>query len=72
MMLFLQPMQYDHYYFYKPSQGTSTKNMHYKMIMHYLKCVEHLALWYQGGDLKLRGYADVDWGSDSNGRKSTS
>jgi len=33
-----------------------------KRIMHYVCCTD-LVLCYQGGDLKLRGYSDADWGS---------
>ena len=29
-------------------------------------------LCYQGGDLKLRGYSDADWGGDLDESKSTS
>jgi len=31
-----------------------------------------LVLCYQGGDLKLRGYSDADWGGDLDESKSTS
>jgi len=43
-----------------------------KRIMCYLPGATNLVLCYQGGDLKLRGYSDVDLGGDPNESKSTS
>ena len=40
--------------------------------MRYLQGTKDLALCYQGGDLKLRGYSDADWASDRDEHKSTS
>ncbi|GAV67227.1 zf-CCHC domain-containing protein/rve domain-containing protein/RVT_2 domain-containing protein/gag_pre-integrs domain-containing protein/UBN2_2 domain-containing protein, partial [Cephalotus follicularis] len=37
-----------------------------------LRGTADLVLCYHGGDLRLRGYSDVDWASDRDGRKSTS
>jgi len=37
-----------------------------KRIMRYLRGTTNLVLCYQGGDLKLRAYVDVDWGGDLN------
>ena len=43
-----------------------------KGIFCYLRGSSDLVLWYQGGDLKLRGYSDADWGGDLDESKSTS
>jgi len=43
-----------------------------KRIMHYLRGTTDLALCYQGGDLKLRGYSDADRGGGSDESRSTS
>ena len=43
-----------------------------KRIMRYLRGTTDLVLCYQGGDLKLRGYSDVDWGGDLDESRSTS
>jgi hypothetical protein len=43
-----------------------------KRIMRYLRGTTDLVLCYQGGDLKLRGYTDADWGGDLDESKSTS
>jgi len=40
--------------------------------MRYLCGMTDLVLSYQGGDLKLRGYSDVDWGGNSDESRSTS
>ena len=42
-----------------------------KRIFRYLRGTSDLILCYQGGDLRLRGYSDVDWASDRDERKST-
>jgi hypothetical protein len=42
-----------------------------KRILRYLKGTMDYALCYQGEDLCLVGYSDVDWGSDLDERKST-
>ena len=42
-----------------------------KRIFQYLRGTSDLILCYQGGDLRLRGYFDTDWASDSDERKST-
>ena len=43
-----------------------------KRIIRYLRGTTDLVLCYQGGDLKLRGYSDTDWGGDLDESKSTS
>ncbi|XP_068318544.1 secreted RxLR effector protein 161-like [Pyrus communis] len=43
-----------------------------KRIMRYLQGTKDLTLYYQGWDLKLRGYSDANWASDKDERKSTS
>jgi len=43
-----------------------------KRIMRYIRGTTDLVLCYQGRDLKLRGYSDVDWGGNPNESKSTS
>jgi len=43
-----------------------------KRIMRYLCGTTDLVLCYQGGDLKLRGYSNVDWGGDPDESRSTS
>ena len=43
-----------------------------KRIMRYLRGATDLVLCYQGGDLKLRGFPDADWGGDLEESKSTS
>jgi len=43
-----------------------------KRIMRYLHGTTNLVLYYQGRDLKLRGYSDADWGGDSGESRSTS
>jgi len=43
-----------------------------KRIIFYLHGTTDLVLCYQGGDLKLRGYSDADWGGDPDESKSTS
>ena len=40
--------------------------------MRYLRETTDLVLHYQGGDLKLRGYSNADWGGDLDESKSTS
>jgi len=40
--------------------------------MCYLRGTTDLVLCYQGGDLKLRGYLDADWGGNLDEFKSTS
>ena len=42
-----------------------------KRIFRYLRGTSDLILCYQGGDLRLRGYSNVDWASDRDERKST-
>jgi len=39
--------------------------------MRYLRETIDWVLYYQGGDLKLRGYSDADWGCDLDESKST-
>jgi len=41
-------------------------------IMCYLRVTTDLVLCNQGGDLKLRGYSNVDWGGDQDEFRSTS
>ena len=43
-----------------------------KRVMRYLRGTTDLVLCYQGGDLKLRGYSDADWGGDPNESRFTS
>ena len=43
-----------------------------KRILQYLKGTTNYSLCYQGNDLPLKGYIDVDWGGDLDERKSTS
>ena len=43
-----------------------------KRIMRYLCGTTDLVLHYQGEDLKLRGYSDVDWGGDPDESRSIS
>ena len=43
-----------------------------KRVMRYLYGTTNLALCYQGGDLKLREYSDIDWGGDPDESRSTS
>jgi len=43
-----------------------------KRIMRYFCGKTDLALCYQRGDLKLRGYSDADWGGDLNESRPTS
>ena len=43
-----------------------------KRILTYLKATADYALCYQGGDMRLVGYTDADWGGDIDERKSTS
>ena len=43
-----------------------------KRILAYLKGTADYSLCYQGGDLRLIGYTDADWGGDLDERKSTS
>ena len=43
-----------------------------KRILRYLKGTTDYVLCYQGRDLRLIGYTDVDWGGDSDQHKSTS
>ncbi|XP_048447412.1 secreted RxLR effector protein 161-like [Pyrus x bretschneideri] len=43
-----------------------------KRIMRYLQGTKDLALFYQGGNMKLRGYSDANWASDRDERKPTS
>ena len=42
-----------------------------KIILRYLKGTTDYVLCYQGRDLRLIGYTDVDWGGDHDQRKST-
>ena len=42
-----------------------------KIIMRYLKGIAYYCLCYQGSNLCLRGYTDVDYGGDLDERKST-
>ena len=42
-----------------------------KRILVYLKGIVDYSLCYQGGDLRLIGYTDTDWGGDLDDRKST-
>jgi len=42
-----------------------------KRIMRYHRSTTDIVLCYQGGDCKLRGYSDVDWGGDPNESRST-
>ena len=43
-----------------------------KRILRYLRGTHDYMLFYQGSDLRLRGYSDADWANDPNDRKSTS
>ena len=43
-----------------------------KRILRYIKGTTDYVLCYQGSDLCMIGYSDVDWGSDLDERKSTS
>jgi len=43
-----------------------------KRIMHYLCGTTYLVFCYKGGDLKLRGSLDVDWGGDPDESRFTS
>ena len=43
-----------------------------KRIMRYLRGTAGYSLCYQGNDLTLKGYTDVDWAGDEDERKSTS
>ena len=43
-----------------------------KRIMCYLCGTIDLILCYQGGDLKLKGYSNADWGGDPDESRSTS
>ena len=43
-----------------------------KRILAYLRVTTDYALCYQGGDMRLVGYTDADWGGDIDERKSTS
>ena len=43
-----------------------------KRILAYLKGTADYSLCYQGGNLRLIGFTDVDWGGDLDERKSTS
>ncbi|KAK0586217.1 hypothetical protein LWI29_002965 [Acer saccharum] len=43
-----------------------------KRILAYLKGTADYSLCYQGGDLRLIGYTDADWGGNLDERKSTS
>ena len=45
--------------------------MEVKRIFRYLQGTSYYVLFYQGSDLRLIGYTDVDWGGDPNQRKST-
>jgi len=40
--------------------------------MRYLRGTTDLVICYQGGDLKLRGCSDADWGGDSDESRSSS
>ncbi|KAH9781966.1 hypothetical protein KPL71_008693 [Citrus sinensis] len=42
-----------------------------KRIIAYLKSTTHYSLCYQGGELRLIGYTDADWGGNLGERKST-
>ena len=42
-----------------------------KRILAYLRATTDYALCYQGGDMRLVGYTDADWGGDIDERKST-
>jgi hypothetical protein len=42
-----------------------------KRVMRYLQGTKHLGLKYCMGEVKLVGYADADWGSDKDTRRST-
>ena len=42
-----------------------------KRIFRYIHGMSDLILCYQGGDLRLRGYSDVDWANDRDEHKST-
>ena len=42
-----------------------------KRIFRYLRGTSDLILYYQGGDLRLRGYSDADEASDRDEHKST-
>ncbi|KAK2988974.1 hypothetical protein RJ640_020439 [Escallonia rubra] len=42
------------------------------MIIQYLRGTPDLILCYHGGDLRLKGYSDADWGGDRDERRSTS
>ena len=55
--------------------GLVSKAKHWntvKKILTYLKGTTDYSLCYQGDDLRLIGYTDVDWGGDLDERKSTS
>jgi len=56
---------------YQSNPGTAHWQV-FKRIMCYLRGTTDLVLCYQGGDLKLRGYSDTDWGGDLDESKSTS
>lgn len=43
-----------------------------KRIFRYLCGASDLVLCYQGGDLRLKGYSDADWGGDLDESRSTS
>ena len=43
-----------------------------KRILRYLKGTSYYVLCYQGKDLRLVGYTNVDWGGNLDRRKSTS
>ncbi|XP_037491716.1 secreted RxLR effector protein 161-like [Jatropha curcas] len=42
-----------------------------KRILRYLNVIADYSLYYQGGNLQLRGYTDADWAGDADERKST-
>ena len=42
-----------------------------KRVLRYLKGTIDYSLYYQGNDLQLKGYTNVDWGRDLDERKST-
>ena len=54
---------------YQSNSGTANWQA-VKRIMRYLRGTTDLVLCYQGGDLKLRGYSDADWGGDLDESKS--
>jgi len=56
---------------YQSNQGP-THWQAVKRIMCYLRSTTNLVLCYQGGDLKMRGYSDADWGGDPDESRSTS